>query len=631
MNNKTVIPNDLFFQTDKQMKKVKRFFNKRLHNFKAKLKIFVPILLIIVFSVSAMTFFSVYLSKKNIYDSIENYLSLEVQSLMKMFEREYELKTEHAQKNLRISKELFYQKGFQISKEKIKFSIFNDKGKYLEDIEVRKWFLNKKELHYNYDFVDKIKSTLGCQATVFQKTEKGFIRISTNVTNNDGNRAVGTFIGFDSPNYSGISNAFYDGKDFFGRLPVVNEYYITGYSAIRDEEGEIVGMLFVGSKEKDLPELASKFRELKIGKSGYPFVFDGSAKMVINHNDRGYDWENMSIIKTIMSEKEELLKDQSHVKRFVSEVDNEEKIIAYDYFRDFDFYICAAVNESEETADLIRNLILASLLLSLLVVLVISVIVYFVTIERFHGYLQALETRDLELATMQDALKHSEKLATMGQLSAGIAHEVNNPLGVVLMYSNILKDECDPDSEIYKDLETIATQAGRCKTILSGLLNFARKNEVNKTKVRLDSFFDNLKRSVILPKTVNLLITHEDPAFEVPMDESQMIQVFVNFINNSVDAMKSNGEIRISTGIDKQAVIFIHEDNGPGITEENQKKLFEPFFSTKQMGKGTGLGLAVVYGIIKMHRGKIIVESNADKSKGNTFARFIVTLPKNPE
>ncbi len=625
--NKNLRQNDLFVQTDKQMKKVKKFFNKRLNNFKAKIKIFVPILLIIVFSVSAMTFFSVYLSKNNIYDSIENYLSIEVQSLMKMFEREYELKMEHAKKNLRISKELFNQKGFRISDEKIDFSLINPETGEYEKLKVNKWLLNKKELHYNYDFVDKIKATLGCQATVFQKTEFGFVRISTNVLNDDGNRAVGTVIGFDSPIFKEIN----DGRDYFGRAYVVNDWYITGYSAIKDEKGETTGLLFVGSKEKDLPELAEKFRELKIGRSGYPFVFDGSAKMVINHNDKGYDWENMSIIKTIMSEKNELLKDQSHVKRFVSEVDNEEKIIAYDYFKDFDFYICAAVNESEETKDLIRDLITASILISLLVVLGISIIVYFIAIEKFHGYLQALESRDLELATMQDALKHSEKLATMGQLSAGIAHEVNNPLGVVLMYSNILKDECDPDSEIYKDLETIATQAGRCKTILSGLLNFARKNELNKSRVKLDVFFDNVKKSVILPKTVNFFVTHENPHFELELDENQMIQVFVNFINNAVDAMKSEGEIRISTGIDKQAVIFIVEDTGPGITEENQKRLFEPFFSTKQMGKGTGLGLAVVYGIIKMHRGKILVESNADSSKGKTFARFIVTLPKNPE
>lgn len=611
--------NEFAYQTDRQMKKVRKFFKKKLINFPTKIRIFIPILITIIISIGLITYSSVYLSKKTLYESTRNYLKTEVQSLMKMFEREYELKMENAKKDLRVSRELFYQKGLYISDEKIKFSIFNSDSNRYEDILVNKWLLKGKELHYNYDFVDKIKAALGSKATVFQKTDRGFVRISTNVLNDDENRAVGTIIGFDSP----IVKSIEEGKDYFGRAFVVNDWYITGYGAIK-YNNETVGLLFVGSKEKDLPELTKKFNELKIGKSGYPFVFDQSAKMIINLNDAENDWGKLDIIKTIMKEK-------SGVKRFVSELDGRKKIIAYDYFKGFDFYICAFVNEDDETEELISHLVIASVIVGFIIILVISLTVYFMTIEKLHSYLETLENRNIELASMKDALKHSEKLATMGQLSAGIAHEVNNPLGVVLMYSNILKDECDPDSEIYKDLETIAAQAHRCKTILAGLLNFARKNELNKTMIKLNSFFENVKKSVILPKGVNLIVSHENADFEVELDESQMIQVFVNFINNAVDAMKSSGEIRITTGTDRQSVIFIIEDTGPGITEENQKRLFEPFFSTKQMGKGTGLGLAVVYGIIKMHRGKIKVESNADASKGKTFARFIVNLPKNPE
>lgn len=611
--------NEFTYQTDKQIKKVRKFLKKKLINFPTKIRIFIPILITIIISIGLITYSSVYFSKKTLYESTRNYLKTEVQSLMKMFEREYELKMENAKKDLRVSRELFYQKGLYISDEKIKFSIFNSDSNRYEDILVNKWLLKGKELHYNYDFVDKIKAALGSKATVFQKTDRGFVRISTNVLNDDENRAVGTIIGFDSP----IVKSIEEGKDYFGRAFVVNDWYITGYGAIK-YNNETVGLLFVGSKEKDLPELTKKFNELKIGKSGYPFVFDQSAKMIINLNDAENDWGKLDIIKTIMKEK-------SGVKRFVSELDGRKKIIAYDYFKGFDFYICAFVNEDDETEELISHLIIASVIVGFIIILVISLTVYFMTIEKLHSYLETLENRNIELASMKDALKHSEKLATMGQLSAGIAHEVNNPLGVVLMYSNILKDECDPDSEIYKDLETIAAQAHRCKTILAGLLNFARKNELNKTMIKLNSFFENVKKSVILPKGVNLIVSHENADFEVELDESQMIQVFVNFINNAVDAMKSSGEIRITTGTDRQSVIFIIEDTGPGITEENQKRLFEPFFSTKQMGKGTGLGLAVVYGIIKMHRGKIKVESNADASKGKTFARFIVNLPKNPE
>jgi signal transduction histidine kinase len=319
------------------------------------------------------------------------------------------------------------------------------------------------------------------------------------------------------------------------------------------------------------------------------------------------------------------------VERFVSEIDNKKKMIAFDYFPGFEYYVCANVNEDEETGQLIRHLLSASLIVSFFIVLGVSLFVYFMTIEKLHSMLESLEDKNTELIAMKEALKHSEKLATMGQLSAGIAHEVNNPLGVVTMYSHILMEECDKNSEIYQDLETIATQANRCKTILSGLLNFARKNEVNLSRIRIDKFFESVTRSVILPKTVQLTASHADPNLEVSIDESQMLQVYTNLINNSVDAVKSSGSIKISTYSDKQNAVFVLEDNGPGISEENQKRLFEPFFSTKQMGKGTGLGLAVVYGIIKMHRGKIIVESNGDPAKGQTFARFIITLPKNTD
>jgi signal transduction histidine kinase len=606
---------EIRYHTDKQVKKVRRYFRKKFINFPTKIRLFFPVLLIIIVSIAVTTYASIQLSRKTLYESIRNNLESEVESLIKMFEREYELKMENAKKDLRVSNELFYRKGFFIPGEETDFSL----GDSSATLKVKKWYLNNKELHNNFDFVDTLKSILGCKATIFQKTEKGYVRISTNVLDDEDKRAVGTLIGFESP----IAQSIENGENYFGRSYVVNDWYITGYEPIR-YKGVTVGMLFVGSKEKDLPVLSKKFNELRIGRSGYPFVFDKNAQMIINPHAEGSDWSRLSIIQTILEK-------QKGVERFISEIDNKTKIIAFDYFPDFEYYVCATVNETDETGQLIKNLLSASVIVSFFIVLGVSLLVYFMTIEKLHKMLESLENKNTELASMKEALKHSEKLATMGQLSAGIAHEVNNPLGVVLMYSHILMDECDKNSEIYQDLETIATQANRCKTILSGLLNFARKNEVNLSTVRIDKFFESVARSVILPKSVQLSINHDAPSQEVSLDESQMLQVYSNLINNSVDAVKSNGRISIRTYADKQNVIFVLEDDGPGITEENQKRLFEPFFSTKQMGKGTGLGLAVVYGIIKMHRGKISVESNSEPSKGKTFARFVITLPLNSD
>ncbi|MFA6653620.1 MAG: Cache 3/Cache 2 fusion domain-containing protein [Candidatus Delongbacteria bacterium] len=607
-----MVHEEIKYQTGKQVKKVRRYFRKKFINFPTKIRIFLPILLIIIISIAVTTYASIELSKDTLYESIQNNLESEVESLMKMFEREYELKMENAKKDLRVSNEIFYRKGFFIPGEKTLVSLADSSGKVLVD----KWYLNNKELHNNFDFVDTLKSILGCKATIFQKTEKGYVRISTNVMNDNDNRAVGTVIEFDSP----IAQSIEKGESYFGRAYVVNDWYITGYEPIR-YRGETVGMLFVGSKEKDLPVLSKKFNELRIGSSGFPFVFDKTAQMIINPRADGNDWSGLDIIKTIVHEKK-------GTKRFVSELDGKQKMIAYDYFPDLEYYICAIVNEDDETGQLIRHLLSASLIVSIFILLGVSLIVYFMTIEKLHSMLESLENKNSELASMKEALKHSEKLATMGQLSAGIAHEVNNPLGVVLMYSHILKDECDPDSEMYKDLDTIATQANRCKTILSGLLNFARKNEINKKPVLLKNLINSARSGLIIPGGVDLKLESEGLDVEVELDESQITQVIVNLVNNSIDAIKSEGSIKITGITEKDNAYLIVEDDGPGITEENKKRLFEPFFSTKTMGKGTGLGLAVCYGIVKMHSGKIIVETNPDASKGPTYTRFVIVLPR---
>ncbi|MBN2857086.1 MAG: Cache 3/Cache 2 fusion domain-containing protein [Candidatus Delongbacteria bacterium] len=597
------------------MPQLRKLLKKKLINFPTKIRIFIPILTIIIISVAAITYYSIYVSKKNLYNSLENYLTIEVQSLLKMFEREYELKLENAKKDLKVIHEFFYQRGFFISDEMTDFDFIDPVSGEKETITVNKWYLGETEIHNRFDFVDKILTHLGSTATIFQKTDRGYVRISTNVMTDAEQRAVGTVIPFDSA----IARTIESGKSYFGRAYVVNDWFITGYEPIR-YKGETVGMLFVGTKEKDLPVLSKKFKELNIGESGYPFVFDNSGKMVINHSSDDHNWTGLEVIDQIISEKKGVV-------RYLSPVDNKRKIIAFNYFPEFDFYICAFVNKEDETRQLISNLVYGSVIVSFIIILIISFTVYFMTIEKLHSYLETLENRNKEITSIKEALKHSEKLATMGQLSAGIAHEVNNPLGVVLMYSHILMEECDPGSDMYKDLETIATQANRCKTILSGLLNFARKNEINKKEMTVRSFIDSARKSMLVPQTVKLSVNYQDPEHVVALDENQMTQVLVNLFNNSVDAIKSSGEIKINVNSDSEFVSFSIEDNGPGITEENQKRLFEPFFSTKQMGKGTGLGLAVCYGIVKMHSGKIIVESNADEKMGPTYARFVIKIP----
>ena len=249
-------------------------------------------------------------------------------------------------------------------------------------------------------------------------------------------------------------------------------------------------------------------------------------------------------------------------------------------------------------------------------------------IEKLHKYIREFNLSNEKLAITQEALRQSEKLAGMGQLSAGIAHELNNPLGVITMYSNILKEELDTDHPMQKDIELIVEQADRCKKIVGGLLNFARKNQVNFTETDINLLAENSMRAVIAPPNIKISLKSEvrDPL--AWLDYDQMSQVLTNLAKNAVEAMINEGNICIELSDTPDQVIFQLTDDGTGIAKENMDNVFTPFFTTKGPGRGTGLGLPIIYGIVKMHKGDITVKSNADPEAGHTGTTFRITLPR---
>ena len=250
------------------------------------------------------------------------------------------------------------------------------------------------------------------------------------------------------------------------------------------------------------------------------------------------------------------------------------------------------------------------------------------TIDKLRKINWELETTNTRLADTQQQLMQSERLASMAQMATGIAHEVNNPLSVVLMYSHLLMDKCDQDMQMKEDLQMIAEQADRCKKIVSGLLNFARQNKVTFTLVDISDIIEKSLQTVPAPLNIKIVIQHKMENNACELDKDQMVQVFTNLISNAYAAMPEGGTLTITTdGNDFQVQVKI-TDTGVGIPQENMKKLFQPFFTTKQIGKGTGLGLAVTYGIVKMHRGDIKVESNSNPAVGATGTTFTVTVPR---
>jgi two-component system NtrC family sensor kinase len=227
----------------------------------------------------------------------------------------------------------------------------------------------------------------------------------------------------------------------------------------------------------------------------------------------------------------------------------------------------------------------------------------------------------------QEELLNKEKLASMGQLAAGVAHEINNPLGSILLFADTLYQEAGEDDRRREDLKMIVQETLRCKKIVSDLLNFAREQDVLAQESNVHDILQQAIDSVSHQPTFAQVQIVRNLASDLPSiqaDPSQLQQVFVNLLNNAAEAMPGGGTITLETRRTnhQQAVDILVTDTGGGIPEENLGKLFNPFFTTKPLGKGTGLGLSIVYGIIKMHRGQISVKSQL--GKGTTFT---VTLP----
>jgi signal transduction histidine kinase len=250
-------------------------------------------------------------------------------------------------------------------------------------------------------------------------------------------------------------------------------------------------------------------------------------------------------------------------------------------------------------------------------------------LEKMNESISRLNTTNQKLANAKQALKQSEKLAGMGQLSAGIAHELNNPLGVITMYSNLLLEETEKESPLYSDLVLITEQAERCKKIVGGLLNFARNNQVKLQKNNIYEFAKHSLETVIIPANITTEIVNNCNQDYFSFDYDQMMQVFNNLEKNAFEAMPSGGHFTIDISCTEFYLMIKLKDTGSGMSKDDMEKIFTPFYTTKAMGKGTGLGLALVYGIIKMHKGKIEVESNDQPEHGETGTIFTLSIPVN--
>jgi two-component system NtrC family sensor kinase len=240
-----------------------------------------------------------------------------------------------------------------------------------------------------------------------------------------------------------------------------------------------------------------------------------------------------------------------------------------------------------------------------------------------------------ERRQMQEQLVQSDKLAALGQLVSGVAHELNNPLTAVMGYTELILMRNQLDIELREQLTFVHQESERTRRIVQNLLSFARQHKPMRTFVNINDILERtlgLRNYELRSRDISVIREYS----ELPgvfADSHQLQQVFLNIIINAeqeMDQVSSLGQLRIKTEMsannEAAAVLITVEDNGPGIAPDHLGKVFDPFFTTKDVGKGTGLGLSISYGIIKEHGGTIRVESPYGGG-----ARFIIELPVEPK
>jgi two-component system NtrC family sensor kinase len=420
-------------------------------------------------------------------------------------------------------------------------------------------------LNQSHEIVDTVRDTVFKNevykgrsigtATVFLKD----IRISTNVTTLSERRAIGTRVSEEVKKH-----VLEKGQRWTERAFVVNDWYVTAYDSIEDIHGDRVGMLYVGILEAKYIDDLKKIILVFVRMTALGMILAVCLGCIMAN----------SIMKPV----QRLIKASKEVSEGSLSPD-------------------IGPISKDEIGVLQAN---------------------------FDEMVAAIGRRR---ATSLGKLLHSEKQASIGRLAAGVAHEINNPLTGVLTFTHMLLRRDDLAQEARSDLETIAASTERVRQIVKGLLDFSRQTELNPESTDINQLvrltLGPLENQALV-KGIRMVFQPGNDLPAIILDPNQFQSVLMNIVINGLDATERGGKIIISTGKkaseknrEKKGIEIVVSDNGCGIPQEHLKQLFYPFFTTKEVGEGTGLGLAVSFGIIKRHGGNIQVESQV--GKGSIF------------
>jgi two-component system NtrC family sensor kinase len=426
-------------------------------------------------------------------------------------------------------------------------------------------------LNRNFDIVDKVKEVIyerevykGMEigtATIFQND----LRISTNVKNQDGSRAIGTLVSEDV-----FREVLELGKQYVGEAFVVNAWYITAYEPIRGIDGKIIGILYVGILKKPFDDI---LRNTLI--TFFAIALGGIVLIIL--------------IAVHQAKKiSRPLKKIEEVANTIAE-GNYRQEITVEASKEIE-HLASSINQMARELQKEKQ-----------------------ELEEWGSTLEVkVKERTEEIKKIHSQLFRSEKLASLGKLAAGVAHEINNPLTGILTNSSLLLDDLAKDDPRREDVDVIVKETIRCREIVKRLLDFARQTKPQKQLININSIIDNiilLVRNQTSFRNVAIEKILSDSIPEIMADKDQIQQVFINIIINASEAMSKGGSLRIESQLSRSAdTIFVKfTDTGPGIPDHMKEKIFDPFFTTKE--QGTGLGLSISYGIIEQHGGDIDVDS----------------------
>ena len=424
-------------------------------------------------------------------------------------------------------------------------------------------------LNNNEKFIDRFKKLVFKEERINGKdvgTNTIFLddlRVTTNVVSNNGRRAVGTQVSEEV-----YKRVYEEGNRWLGRAFVVDSWYLSGYSPIPDIDGKPLGILYVGI-------LKDKF-DILLRRTTISFL------LVI-------------VFATLLAWALAVYLINVYTKPIKRIIDASREIAKGAYHK-----INVGPNDDEDATNLS---------------------------SAFNSMVDTIQERDrwLRERAEQTILK-SEKLASIGRLASGIAHEINNPLTGVLTFSSMLLKDLQ-GTPYEPDLMVIRDETLRCRSIVRGMLDFSRETKPEKKKTDINRIIEDSLQ--ILEKHMNfqniIIEKRLDPAIrEIPVDINQIKSVINNLSVNAADAMPNGGRLTITSSwhSDNAVVVIKVRDTGVGISPQNMSRIFEPFFTTKDVGKGTGLGLAMTYGIIKGHNGTIDVWSKVGEG-----TEFTIQLP----